>query len=476
MPELAKLISDATAVLAWVSVLSNPIGTDGADALIQVFEQNTKLRTLLGIEEGVNELNLSEKNVDPGQAKILAAELKASRAVVNEVNVSQNRIGIEGGKALANVIPECLSLRWIVVGKAARIPVHNSEVTSIDASGQDLGPGEVTVLAAAISTDAAVLKKIVLDGNGDLTIDRSDQRNPKWDYSGFNALCASTKSSQLTSLSLQSCKIQGNALNALADAIKFMAALTKLAVGSNFLLGNRDIRSQEEFDAHGDHMPCDYEGFNMLCESLQASPLTEVDLSDCRLDATATTTLAKAIELMAAVKKVVLSNNFIFGSKDSRTGSILNKIIHDVDADQSGWSALCDALPGSPVEQLIVADVGMGVTGVTSLAKAISSMAVLASLTVSGNPLTGATCDMFGNWSNIDSDMSGFVALCAVLGKLTEVNLSDCHLGPTSTGELAKVFSDADAVLEEVNLAFNKIGAEGGAALVQAFKTSNIKF
>ena len=41
------------------------LGTDGADALIQVFEQNTKLRTLLSIEEGVNELNLSEKNVDP---------------------------------------------------------------------------------------------------------------------------------------------------------------------------------------------------------------------------------------------------------------------------------------------------------------------------------------------------------------------------------------------------------------------------
>jgi hypothetical protein len=39
-------------------------------------------------------------------------------------------------------------------------------------------------------------------------------------------------------------------------------------------------------------------------------------------------------------------------------------------------------LPGSPVEGLDVADVGMGVTGVTSLAKAISSMAALAHLAV----------------------------------------------------------------------------------------------
>jgi hypothetical protein len=39
---------------------------------------------------------------------------------------------------------------------------------------------------------------------------------------------------------------------------------------------------------------------------------------------------------------------------------------------------------------LDVADVGMGVTGVTSLAKAISSMAVLASVNFCGNGLTGA--------------------------------------------------------------------------------------
>eukprot|EP01047_Picozoa_sp_COSAG01_P060496 COSAG01_NODE_7422_length_3214_cov_3.664526_1_plen_835_part_10 len=80
------------AALARVSVLSNPIGADGADALIEVFNQNTKLRTLLGIEEGVTELNLSKKSVDPGQAKILAAELKASRAVavVKKVVLSHN--------------------------------------------------------------------------------------------------------------------------------------------------------------------------------------------------------------------------------------------------------------------------------------------------------------------------------------------------------------------------------------------------
>ena len=75
-------------------MLSNPIGADGADALIAVFEQNTNLRTLLGIEEGVTELTLSNKKVDPGQAKILAAELKSSRAVavLASLTLSGNKI------------------------------------------------------------------------------------------------------------------------------------------------------------------------------------------------------------------------------------------------------------------------------------------------------------------------------------------------------------------------------------------------
>jgi hypothetical protein len=212
------------------------------------------------------------------------------------------------------------------------------------------------------------------------------------------------------------------------------------------------------------------------------------------------------------VKKVTLSHNFIFGSKNEHQYS--TKQVHDIDADQSGWSALCDALPAAPLEELIVADIGMGVTGVTSLTKAISSMAAIKSLTVSstgnmrdqksytltvgepaidlssknlgpadvnlltvwmrrpevsaalasltlrGNALTGASQN-FGKlgdpWENIDSDMTGFAALCAVLGKLTKVDLSDCHLGPASTAELAKVFSDAKAVLASLTVDGNDL-------------------
>jgi hypothetical protein len=67
------------------------------------------------------------------------------------------------------------------------------------------------------------------------------------------------------------------------------------------------------------------------------------------------------------LKKVTLSQNKLFGAFSNGH--------HTIDADQSGWAALCDALPSSPVEELNVADVGMGVKGVTSLAKAMSALA-----------------------------------------------------------------------------------------------------
>eukprot|EP01047_Picozoa_sp_COSAG01_P082332 COSAG01_NODE_16768_length_1206_cov_2.324300_1_plen_303_part_10 len=92
--------------------------------------------------------------------------------------------------------------------------------------------------------------------------------------------------------------------------------------------------------------------------------------------------------------------------------------------------------------------------------EAMSASAVLASLNLSSNPLTGASRNVSklgGPWENIDSDMTGFIALCAVLGKLNEVNLSDCHLGPTSTAELAKVFSNARAAIKSLALSGNNI-------------------
>ena len=115
----------------------------------------------------------------------------------------------------------------------------------------------------------------------------------------------------------------------------------------------------------------------------------------------------------AVLKKVVLSQNKLFGQETSYPYG------HTVDANQTGWSALCDALPSSPLEELIAADIGMGVTGVTSLAKAISAGAALASL----------TCDSTG-----DMDSTKTYTLVA---ENTSLDLSSKKLGPADATLLA---------------------------------------
>ena len=48
--------------------------------------------------------------------------------------------------------------------------------------------------------------------------------------------------------------------------------------------------------------------------------------------------------------------------------------------------------------------------------------------------------------------MTAFVAFCGVLGKLEEINLGNCGLGPSSAAELAKAVSNAGPGLVEVVL------------------------
>eukprot|EP01047_Picozoa_sp_COSAG01_P045450 COSAG01_NODE_4186_length_5260_cov_5.388684_3_plen_1312_part_00 len=347
---LVESVTWETAVLARVSVLSNPIGTDGADALIQVFEQNTKLRTLLGIEEGVNELNLSEKNVDPGQAKILAAELKASRAT-------------------------------------------------------------------------AVLKEIALDG----------------------------------------CPLTG--------------ATKKYSSDAHF---SQNIDSQMD-------------GFVALCSFL--GKLHKVSLSNCGLGTTSTAELAKVFsDPSAALKKVVISHNKLFGQK-SRDNDGRPPYVHDVDGDQSGWTALCDSLPGSPVEEFIAVDVGMGPKGVTSLAKAISAGAVLAHLVICQNKIgsEGGTALVEAiKTSNLESISIGKNLVLPINGELDSPTLdaSNQDIDPGYVMILAWWLSTpASAVLASLTLDQNGIFGElypsgnckeadkyveESAPLLDAIKTSNL--
>ena len=80
MVELAEYIRDANGALTSVNCLHNPLG-EGVHIIIKVFEETPRLRTLCGFEEGVEQIDWSMSRKGPVEVALLAADLKAGRAI-----------------------------------------------------------------------------------------------------------------------------------------------------------------------------------------------------------------------------------------------------------------------------------------------------------------------------------------------------------------------------------------------------------
>ena len=58
-----------------MNVLSNQLDVDSADLLLKVKAEKPNLRTLCGLTHEETELNLWNRSLGPGDAKLLAAEI-----------------------------------------------------------------------------------------------------------------------------------------------------------------------------------------------------------------------------------------------------------------------------------------------------------------------------------------------------------------------------------------------------------------
>ena len=88
----------ANAAVTALNVISNAIEEPGADSLIQVFQSNGHLQTMLGIEDGTTTLDVSgerygTQKLDTGCAKLLATEFSAGRRTraITKVVLHDNR-------------------------------------------------------------------------------------------------------------------------------------------------------------------------------------------------------------------------------------------------------------------------------------------------------------------------------------------------------------------------------------------------
>ena len=186
------------------------------------------VRSLCGLTEGQTTADFSRQYLSPTDCKIMKAEYDFCGfiAAVAELNISMNPIGVDGAKALAAVIPGS-SLQCLIIGpKGTRLPVNNEEVTELNFEGQNFSPAEVTLVAAATSTLAAVARL-------------SLGSNPQIGDEAMVQLLDALKDVSLTSLDISStgCGIStaSKLAELLSGATKFSAALTEVDVRRNML-------------------------------------------------------------------------------------------------------------------------------------------------------------------------------------------------------------------------------------------------
>jgi hypothetical protein len=358
--------------------------------------------------------------------------------------IGANPIGTDGGSALLDTI-KASSLKIIDIGKA--LPIQEPhESDTLDLSKTEIGPGQAVILSWWLSTPAASAAPVSLNMSGNFPtgrISKNDNGMAPWlpsrVFGAWTALCDAVQGSQITAWNISDCLLGPDAMPILATRLS-ASALASVNFSGNPLTG-----AEPHFNAdHGwewKNTDSDMAGFIALCGVL--GNLNEVDLSDCHLGPASMGELAKGfsdagasapnllalgsnqigdkamIQLLdvlkdislivfdisntecgvstmiklaailsgeskfkAAVKTISLSENKLFGHNQHDQ--------HSIDVDQSGWSKLCDALPGSQLESLGLAGVGMGPKGVTSLIKAMSAMTMLTELDISMNRIGSA--------------------------------------------------------------------------------------
>ena len=140
---------------------------------------------------------------------------------------------------------------------------------------------------------------------------------------------------------------------------------------------------------------------------------------------------------MAGLSEVNLSTNKCFGDTEgyAENGRLIR--VHDVDKNQTGWTAFCEAFKGNKsIQTLVLSDIGIGPVGLTTLASGISAMAGMTEVRLDGNPITGSRYGEYGKERSgveeYDCDPSGLVALLEAMksSAVTKLDISDCDIGP----------------------------------------------
>jgi hypothetical protein len=159
-----KSVRWAEAVVTSINCLNNPLG-EGVHTIVKVFEETPRLRTLCGLEEGVEQIDWSNSKKGPADVALLATELKAGRAVAA---VASLRCG--NNPAMVGELDQYGRLKTpdahAEVFKELTDSVKTSQVTEADFSSCGIGPVALGHVSDWVrEATAAPVEVVVLDGN-----------------------------------------------------------------------------------------------------------------------------------------------------------------------------------------------------------------------------------------------------------------------------------------------------------------------
>jgi hypothetical protein len=208
------------------------------------------------------------------------------------------------------------------------VPVQQADVTALDFSAQDLGPGELMMISSVMQFNAG-LTMVNLSTNkcfgarddpgyvrGNNCLHDTDK-----DQTGWTTFCEAIQSSKsIQTLVLTDIGIGPVGLTTFSKTISDMAGMTDIRLDGNPITGSKyrdgeKAEGVEEYD-------CDMSGFVALLDATKSSAVSKLSIADCAIGPKGLLASAPAMSDIAGLTDITIDStgNLKKQKKDTITG------------------------------------------------------------------------------------------------------------------------------------------------------------
>jgi hypothetical protein len=472
-----------------INLLGNPVGgrrtliSEGFEALIQVFKDTPRIKTLFGFKLGQTFCDFSRCNLDVAQAKMLAVEIETGRAASSIVrfNLIGNPIGVDGATQLVAVFENRSSIVTMLgLGPRGR-KVDRVPISTINCSNVDMDPGCLMILAAELREARVTAEVTSIDVSDNMlfgaqqglhgSLHDAMVHDVDSDPRGWEALCDAIKRSSVENLRASNVGCGPLGLKTLAQS--FDPELTTLDISDNFLFGHSlrkktigvfkvvvdTVKLVDDIAEEGDSATDAWESF--CRDGLAPSKCTALNVSRCGLGPSATSSLAACMP--DVMRQLDVSHNYIFGAKRSSREAEAT-IVHDVDRQTEGWNDLWAKISTIRMIEVLAENVGMGPKGVGTLVLALQNdKCSIERLSILGNQLGKAAIDLIGVFESASTTPS-IQTLIGLTPNTTMADFRSRNIDDSNIRVVAaemRLTSRAAKSVKSLNVLGNPVTSEG---------------